>query len=124
MPRPSLLLTGKVLEGAQDRSVNWKSALGRAVGRLGEPVVRTAVREAMKILGRNFVFGRTIDEALKRAEPEQRRDLSHSFDMLGEAAKTFDDAERYAHAYRRGARPHRARKPRAASTNRPASPSS
>src|SRR4051812_6126021 len=95
----SLLLTGKVLEGAQDRSVNWKSALGRAVGRLGEPVVRTAVREAMKILGRNFVFGRTIDEALKRAEPEQRRNLSHSFDMLGEAAKTFEDAERYNQAY-------------------------
>lgn len=96
----SLLLTGKVLEGAQDRSDNWKAALGRAVGRLGEPVVRTAVREAMKILGRNFVFGRTIGEALKRAEPEQRRGLSHSFDMLGEAAKTFADAEHYADAYR------------------------
>ena len=96
----SLLLTGKVLEGAQDRSDNWKAALGRAVGRLGEPVVRTAVREAMKILGRNFVFGRTIEEALKRAEPEQRQGLSHSFDMLGEAAKTFEDAKRYAQAYR------------------------
>jgi RHH-type proline utilization regulon transcriptional repressor/proline dehydrogenase/delta 1-pyrroline-5-carboxylate dehydrogenase len=96
----SLLLTGKVLEGAQDRSDNWKAALGRAVGRLGEPVVRTAVREAMKILGRNFVFGRTIDEALQRAKPEQARGLSHSFDMLGEAAKTFADAERYADAYR------------------------
>jgi RHH-type proline utilization regulon transcriptional repressor/proline dehydrogenase/delta 1-pyrroline-5-carboxylate dehydrogenase len=95
----SLLLTGKVLEGAQDRSDNWKAALGRAVGRLGEPVVRTAVREAMKILGRNFVFGRTIDEALKRAEPERRQGLSHSFDMLGEAAKTYGDAERYAQAY-------------------------
>jgi len=96
----SLLLTGKVLEGAADRSDNWKAALGRAVGRLGEPVVRTAVREAMKILGRNFVFGRTIDEALKRAAPERRQGLSHSFDMLGEAAKTFADAERYADAYR------------------------
>jgi RHH-type proline utilization regulon transcriptional repressor/proline dehydrogenase/delta 1-pyrroline-5-carboxylate dehydrogenase len=96
----SLLLTGKVLESAQDRSDNWKAALGRAVGRLGEPVVRTAVREAMKILGRNFVFGRTIDEALKRAAPERRQGLSHSFDMLGEAAKTFADAERYADAYR------------------------
>ena len=95
----SLLLTGKVLEGAQDRSDNWKAALGRAVGRLGEPVVRTAVREAMKILGRNFVFGRTIGEALKRANPEQKQGLSHSFDMLGEAAKTFDDAKRYADAY-------------------------
>src|SRR5215213_5228585 len=96
----SLLLTGKVLEGAQDRSDNWKAALGRAVGRLGEPVVRTAVREAMKILGRNFVFGRTIDEALKRAAPERKQGLSHSFDMLGEAAKTCDDAGRYAAAYR------------------------
>jgi RHH-type proline utilization regulon transcriptional repressor/proline dehydrogenase/delta 1-pyrroline-5-carboxylate dehydrogenase len=97
----SLLLTGKVLEGAQDRSDNWKAALGRAVGRLGEPVVRTAVREAMKILGRNFVFGRTIDEALKRAAPERKQGLSHSFDMLGEAARTFEDAERYAESYRR-----------------------
>lgn len=97
----SLLLTGKVLEGAQDRSDNWKAALGRAVGRLGEPVVRTAVREAMKILGRNFVFGRTIDEALKRAAPERRQGLSHSFDMLGEAARTFKDAERYAESYRK-----------------------
>ena len=96
----SLLLTGKVLEGANDRSDNWRAALGRAVGRLGEPVVRTAVREAMKILGRNFVFGRNIDEALKRAEPEQKQGLSHSFDMLGEAARTFQDAERYAQAYR------------------------
>ena len=96
----SLLLTGKVLEGANDRTDNWRSALGRAVGRLGEPVVRAAVREAMKILGRNFVFGRTIDEALKRAAPERRQGLTHSFDMLGEAAKTFADAERYADAYR------------------------
>ena len=96
----SLLLTGKVLEGASDRSDNWKAALGRAVGRLGEPVVRTAVREAMKILGRNFVFGRTIDEALRRAGPERSRGLTHSFDMLGEAARTIADAERYADAYR------------------------
>ncbi len=96
----SLLLTGKVLEGANDRSDNWRAALGRAVGRLGEPVVRTAVREAMKILGRNFVFGRTIDEALQRAKPERKQGLSHSFDMLGEAAKTFEDAERYTQSYR------------------------
>ncbi|MEO6433811.1 MAG: bifunctional proline dehydrogenase/L-glutamate gamma-semialdehyde dehydrogenase PutA [Sphingomicrobium sp.] len=96
----SLLLTGKVLEGAKDRSSSWKAALGRAVGRLGEPVVRTAVREAMKILGRNFVFGRSIEEALKRAMPEQKVGLAHSFDMLGEAAKTMADARRYADAYR------------------------
>jgi len=96
----SLLLTGKVLEGANDRSDNWRAALGRAVGRLGEPVVRAAVREAMKILGRNFVFGRSIEEALKRAAPERAKGLSHSFDMLGEAARTRADADFYAEAYR------------------------
>ncbi|HUG45424.1 MAG TPA: bifunctional proline dehydrogenase/L-glutamate gamma-semialdehyde dehydrogenase PutA [Sphingomicrobium sp.] len=97
----SLLLTGKVLEGAHDRSDNWRAALGRAVGRLGEPVVRTAVNQAMRILGRQFVFGRTIEEALRRAEPERRRGLTHSFDMLGEAARTYADAERYAQNYRK-----------------------
>ncbi|MEO5774267.1 MAG: bifunctional proline dehydrogenase/L-glutamate gamma-semialdehyde dehydrogenase PutA [Sphingomicrobium sp.] len=95
----SLLLTGRVLEGAHDRSDTWRSVLGRAVGRLGEPVVRTAVSQAMKILGRQFVFGRTIDEALRRAAPEQAQGLSHSFDMLGEAARTHADAARYARAY-------------------------
>ena len=96
----SLLLTGKVLEEANDKSDNWRAALGRAVGRLGEPVIRTAVSQAMKILGKQFVFGRNIDEALKRAAPEQAKGWSHSFDMLGEAAKTFPDAARYAKAYR------------------------
>ena len=95
----SLLLTGEVLEKANDKSENWQAAIGRAVGRLGEPVIRTAVGQAMKILGRQFVFGRTIGEALRRAKPEQRKGWSHSFDMLGEAAKTFADAERYARAY-------------------------
>ncbi len=96
----SLLLTGKVLDGANNRTVGWRASLGRAVGRLGEPVIRTAVGQGMKILGRQFVFGRTIDEALARAKPEQAKGLSHSFDMLGEAAKTHLDAARYADAYR------------------------
>ncbi|MDQ3247131.1 MAG: bifunctional proline dehydrogenase/L-glutamate gamma-semialdehyde dehydrogenase PutA [Pseudomonadota bacterium] len=96
----SLLLTGKVLEGANDRADNWRAALGRAVARLGEPVVRAAVSQAMKILGRQFVFGRDIDEALRRAAPERRQGLTHSFDMLGETARTIQDAERYADAYR------------------------
>jgi len=95
----SLLLTGKVLEGANDRSDNWRSVLGRTVGRLGEPVVRTAVTQAMRILGRQFVFGRTIDEALRRAAPDRTAGLTHSFDMLGEAARTHEDAARYADAY-------------------------
>jgi len=95
----SLLLTGKVLEEANDKAEGWRAALGRAVGRLGEPVIRTAVGQGMKILGRQFVFGRSIDEALQRAAPDQARGTSHSFDMLGEAAKTHDDAARHARAY-------------------------
>jgi len=95
----SLLLTGKVLDSAKDSTEGWTAALGRAVGRLGEPVIRAAVSQAMKILGKQFVFGRTIDEALKRAAPERRQGLTHSFDMLGEAARTHADAARYAKAY-------------------------
>ena len=95
----SLLLTGKVLDGAKDSAHGWTAALGRAVGRLGEPVIRAAVSQAMKILGKQFVFGRTTDEAMKRAAPERRQSLTHSFDMLGEAARTFADAARYADAY-------------------------
>ena len=58
------------LAGKQDlsnASDETRAALGRAVGRLGEPVIRAAVSQAMKILGKQFVFGRTIDEAMKRA---------------------------------------------------------
>ncbi|WP_338504471.1 bifunctional proline dehydrogenase/L-glutamate gamma-semialdehyde dehydrogenase PutA [Sphingomonas kaistensis] len=96
----SLLLTGKVLDAGHNERGTWSAALGRAVGRLGEPVIRTAVGQAMKILGGQFVFGRTIDEALQRAAPERKKGLSHSFDMLGEAARTLADADRYADAYR------------------------
>ncbi|WP_260484032.1 bifunctional proline dehydrogenase/L-glutamate gamma-semialdehyde dehydrogenase PutA [Sphingomicrobium flavum] len=95
----SLLLTGKVLDEANDSTDGWRSTLGRTVGRLGEPVIRTAVGQAMKILGKQFVFGRTIGEALKRAAPERKNGLTHSFDMLGEAAMTHKDAARYAEAY-------------------------
>jgi cell division protein FtsX len=69
------------------------------MSRLGEPVIRKATLQAMRILGGQFVFGRTIDEALKRAAPERREGLTHSFDMLGEAAMTFADAERYRASY-------------------------
>ncbi|WP_265529791.1 bifunctional proline dehydrogenase/L-glutamate gamma-semialdehyde dehydrogenase PutA [Sphingomicrobium marinum] len=97
----SLLLTGKVLDEANDPAEGLSNAIGRAVGRLGEPVIRTAVGQAMKILGRQFVFGRTIGEAIKRGQPSRKKGITHSFDMLGEAAMTFADAERYAQAYER-----------------------
>jgi RHH-type proline utilization regulon transcriptional repressor/proline dehydrogenase/delta 1-pyrroline-5-carboxylate dehydrogenase len=95
----SLMLTGQVLRGGARDEAGLGAALSRAVGRLGEPVIRQATLQAMRILGGQFVFGRTIDEALKRAAPERKRGLTHSFDMLGEAAMTFADAERYRRSY-------------------------
>ena len=97
----SLMLTGEVLRGGTRSEAGLANTLRRAVGRLGEPVIRQATLQAMRILGGQFVFGRTMDEALKRAEPERRRGLTHSFDMLGEAAMTFADAERYRASYAR-----------------------
>jgi RHH-type proline utilization regulon transcriptional repressor/proline dehydrogenase/delta 1-pyrroline-5-carboxylate dehydrogenase len=64
--------------------------------RLGLPVVRTATREAMRLLGSHFVLGQTIEEALSRARTRRER---YSFDMLGEGARTADDAARYLAAY-------------------------
>jgi RHH-type proline utilization regulon transcriptional repressor/proline dehydrogenase/delta 1-pyrroline-5-carboxylate dehydrogenase len=93
----SLMLTGQVLRAREAEGMAGN--LRRAVGRLGEPVIRQATLQAMRILGGQFVFGRTIDEALKRAAPERKKGLTHSFDMLGEAAMTFADAERYRASY-------------------------
>ncbi|MFA9200510.1 MAG: proline dehydrogenase family protein, partial [Cypionkella sp.] len=95
----SLMLTGQVLDPPEAHQRGAGAALKRAIGRMGERVIRTATLQAMKILGGQFVFGRTIDEALKRAAPERARGLAHSFDMLGEAAMTFADAERYRASY-------------------------
>ena len=95
----SLMLTGQVLQQRRAGSAGLGASLKRAVGRLGEPVIRQATFQAMKILGGQFVFGRSIDEALSRAAPERKLGLTHSFDMLGEAAMTFADADRYRASY-------------------------
>ncbi|KWV91649.1 bifunctional proline dehydrogenase/L-glutamate gamma-semialdehyde dehydrogenase PutA [Erythrobacter sp. YT30] len=95
----SLMLTGEVLEQPEVHQKGMGPALKRAMNRMGEPVIRTATLQAMRILGGQFVYGRTINEALKRASPERAKGLTHSFDMLGEAAMTFADAERYRVAY-------------------------
>ncbi|MEP4785241.1 MAG: bifunctional proline dehydrogenase/L-glutamate gamma-semialdehyde dehydrogenase PutA, partial [Erythrobacter sp.] len=96
----SLMLTGEVLDPPEEHQRGMGATLKRTMGRLGEPVIRTATLQAMRILGGQFVFGRDIDEALKRAAPERKQGLTHSFDMLGEAAMTYDDAARYTASYR------------------------
>ncbi|MDX1562671.1 MAG: L-glutamate gamma-semialdehyde dehydrogenase, partial [Gammaproteobacteria bacterium] len=67
--------------------------------RLGEPVIRAALKHAMAIMGQQFVMGQTMAEALARAEADDARRYRYSFDMLGEAALTADDARRYLDAY-------------------------
>ena len=91
-----LMLTGEVVRlGSAGR--DFPGFLGRLVARSGEPLIRQAVRAAVRIIGRQFVMGRTIEEALERAADSPKR--RHSFDMLGEAAMTAADAERYFERY-------------------------
>jgi len=94
-----LMLTGKVLGTEQTHPKRLKGSFKRLVEKLGEPVIRKAVAEAMKILGRQFVMGNTIGEAMKRARSKEEMGYRYSYDMLGEAACTAEDAERYFKAY-------------------------
>ncbi len=91
----ALMLTGRVLE----EGAGVGETLKAMIRRLGEPVIRTAVGAAMRELGDQFVLGRTIAEALKRGRTDNAKGNLHSFDMLGEAARTETDALRYLAAY-------------------------
>ena len=95
-----LMLTGKLVDLADDTKRDVHGAFQRLVGRAGEPVIRLAVRQAMKIMGHQFVLGRTIDEALSRSRKGDNANYRYSFDMLGEGALTTRDAQRYLEAYR------------------------
>mgnify|MGYP006267477855 CR=1 FL=1 len=96
----ALMLTGRVLGSEEDPARDWRGVLGRAIQRSGEPVIRQAVGQAMRILGRQFVMGRDIDEALARARGLEAKGFRYSYDMLGEAARTEADARAYIEAYR------------------------
>lgn len=89
-----LVLTRAVVGGGEKASV-----LQRLIARSGEPFVRTAVGAAMRMMGQIFVMGRTIDEALERAADKDNAGFTASFDMLGEAARTPADAQRYYDSY-------------------------
>ncbi|MFP6740783.1 MAG: bifunctional proline dehydrogenase/L-glutamate gamma-semialdehyde dehydrogenase PutA, partial [Alphaproteobacteria bacterium] len=94
-----LMLTGHIVRLDPGLTGPVGSALGRLVAQSGEPVIRQALIQAMRILGRQFVMGRTIDEAIERGRPAEAEGFRHSFDMLGEAARTEADAKRYMAAY-------------------------
>nr|WP_295370323.1 bifunctional proline dehydrogenase/L-glutamate gamma-semialdehyde dehydrogenase PutA [uncultured Sphingosinicella sp.] len=90
---------GLVIGRALVSETEQASALKRLISRAGEPFVRQAVGAAMRMMGEIFVMGRTIDEAIGRMRKKENRGFTASFDMLGEAARTFPDAERYFRSY-------------------------
>jgi len=96
----ALMLTGRIVRFGVDETRDLSGVLRRLVAKSGEPVIRQAVTQAMRILGRQFVMGRDIGEALERARAHEKRGYRYSYDMLGEAARTMADADRYDRAYR------------------------
>ncbi|WP_269141768.1 bifunctional proline dehydrogenase/L-glutamate gamma-semialdehyde dehydrogenase PutA [Caulobacter rhizosphaerae] len=91
-----LMLTGKIVEPDDQAQKDLPAFIKKIAGRLGEPVIRAAVGQAIRIMGEQFVLGRTIEAAIKRAAGDG--DIC-SFDMLGEGARTAADAARYEKAY-------------------------
>ena len=94
-----LMLTGRIVKLREAQGSNPFQSMKRLVARSGEPVIRQAVRQAVKLLGDQFVLGQTIQSALLRARPLEAKGLRFSFDMLGEAARSERDAERYYQRY-------------------------
>lgn len=93
-----LMITGKwVMLAEPEREL--RGALARVIERGGEPIVRKAVDVAMRMMGGQFVIGETINEALENAGKAEALGYTHSYDMLGEAALTREDAEHYFAAY-------------------------
>ena len=94
----ALMLTGRIVKLENDDR-NLGGTFKRLVARTGEPVIRQAIITAMRILGKQFVMGRNIDEAVARAQSAEKNGYRHSYDMLGEAARTTGDALKYFETY-------------------------
>ncbi len=94
-----LMLTGRIVELGRGTKTDAMSAMKRLITRSGEPIIRTAMKQAMRIMGKQFVLGRTIQEALKTSEPLKHEGYRFSYDMLGESAMTRSDAARYHKSY-------------------------
>ena len=92
-----LMITGKLVSTSSEQALG--NALTRLISKGGEPLIRKGVDFAMRLLGQQFVMGVTIAEALDRSAANAARGYTHSFDMLGEAAITAADAQRYFNAY-------------------------
>ena len=92
-----LLITGKLTTNTSEK--NMGSALSRIISKGGAPLIRQSVNYAMRLLGKQFVTGQTIEEALQNGKEREKMGYRFSFDMLGEAAYTEEDANRYYNDY-------------------------
>lgn len=95
----SLMLTGKIFAPTLNNDKSLSDSLKRVLSRMGEALIRPIILQGMKIIGKHFVVGRTINEALSNSKKCEKKGYRYSYDMLGEAARTFEDAEKYLHAY-------------------------
>ncbi|MGB0439371.1 MAG: bifunctional proline dehydrogenase/L-glutamate gamma-semialdehyde dehydrogenase PutA, partial [Paracoccaceae bacterium] len=93
----ALMLTGKVLQNPQEHRLT--DILRTTIKRMGEPVIRRAATQAMKIMGHQFVLGETIQDAVRRAKPQEDQGYTYSYDMLAEAALTQSDADIFFESY-------------------------
>ncbi|MFH1157674.1 MAG: bifunctional proline dehydrogenase/L-glutamate gamma-semialdehyde dehydrogenase PutA [Pseudomonadota bacterium] len=92
----ALMLTGKVVGDFDEvRDFSAAGIAGRMVTKLGEPIVRRAMLQGMKIMGQQFVMGSTIEGAISRAAANEKAGYRHSYDMLGEGSRTAEAAELY-----------------------------
>ncbi|MGB5445287.1 MAG: bifunctional proline dehydrogenase/L-glutamate gamma-semialdehyde dehydrogenase PutA, partial [Psychromonas sp.] len=94
-----LMLTGKVISLDVKDEEKPAKVINRLVNRVSEPVIRQAMHQAMKIMGHQFVLGRNIQEAMKNGKSHRDKGFTYSFDMLGEAALTMQDAQKYFNDY-------------------------
>ncbi len=94
-----LMLTGQLVRLTADTRSNLATTLRNLALRSGEPLLRVAFRQAMDIVGRQFVLGETIEQAMDRSDAKSAPRYLYSYDMLGEAAMTATDAKRYLDAY-------------------------
>lgn len=92
-----LLLTGKLVSA--DDSASLTAGLIRTIGKFGEPIIRKSMETAVRFMGNQFVMGESIDKALKASIAPEKQGYQFSYDMLGEAALTDEDAQRYMDSY-------------------------
>ncbi|MGK0529610.1 MAG: RHH-type proline utilization regulon transcriptional repressor/proline dehydrogenase [Alteromonadales bacterium] len=95
----ALLVTGTVVDYADEREKDSFGLLKKIIGRFGEPVIRKAMNYAMQIMGKQFVMGETIHAATKHAANQEQQGYVYSYDMLGEGARTTAAADQYYKAY-------------------------